>query len=115
MYNNYGNPYYQQPRFQQPYTQPTGLQGRQVENIDMVRVAEVPFDGSVSFFPLTDGSAIVTKQLQMDGTSKINIYKPIVEQQEEVKYITQQDLEKEMESIKTELNDLKQQFKEKGE
>lgn len=32
-------------------------------------------DGSVSYFPVADGSAIVSKQLQTDGTSKIQIYK----------------------------------------
>ena len=52
--------------------------------------------GSVSYFPLTNGTAIITKQLQQDGTSKTIIYKPIQEEEkkEEVKidYLTKDDL-----------------------
>ena len=52
--------------------------------------------GSVSYFPLTNGTAIVTKQLQQDGTSKTIIYKPVEEKQEEEKqninYLTKDDL-----------------------
>ena len=92
MYNNYGyNPYYQpQQRFnnteQQPMmttyqppmqlTKPTTLLGKAVESIDVVKATDIPLDGSISYFPLTDGSAIVSKQLQTDGTSKIVLYKP---------------------------------------
>ena len=98
MYGNYGsftnytNPYfqyrpmqYQNQPMQTPITQAvsqapvqsSGLQGKLVDSLDMVKSVEFPFDGSVSFFPLTDGSAIVTKQLQMDGTAKTTIYKPV--------------------------------------
>ena len=92
----YGNPYYtQQQRFQpmgmatpqmptQPYIpnmpQPTpqiGLQGKSVESLDVVRAMDIPLDGTVSYFPLTDGTAIVSKQLQSDGTSKMVVYKPV--------------------------------------
>ena len=107
MYNNY-NPYYgqqQRPLQQQfdlqqpiqpyiPQTMPTiaknnVLQGKNVDSIDVVKATEIPMDGSVSYFPLSDGSSIVTKQLQMDGTSKITIYKPIEENEKELnrKYI----------------------------
>lgn len=131
MYNNY-NPYYQ-PRYQQPmeqpqyiqpsFTKPSGLQGKQVESVEMVKVTEASLDGSVSYFPLTDGSAIVTKQLQTDGTSKIVVFKPVDEQQAEVKYLTSEDLEKalkglnldEIDDIKDEIKDIKKQLKKKGE
>ena len=101
MYNNYGyNPYYQPQRFQnvdqqnqqsmmttyQPplqLTKPTTLLGKSVDNIDVVKATDIPLDGSISYFPLTDGSAIVTKQLQMDGTSKTIIYKPVKEEGKE--------------------------------
>lgn len=127
MYNNY-NPYYNQPRFQQPqpmqpqqmmepsFQKQPSLLGKQVDSLDVVKATDVPFDGSVSYFPLTDGSAIVTKQLQMDGTSKIVIFKPSVEQQKEpVQYLTNSDLEdirEELEELHRELRDLK---KKKGE
>lgn len=109
MFNNYGyNPYYQPPRVeqtnQQPMltsyqpsmqlTKPTGLLGKSVDNIDVVKAMDIPLDGSISYFPLTDGSAIVSKQLQNDGTSKIVVYKPTQEEKEEaVKYATIEDLQ----------------------
>ena len=88
MYNNYGyNPYFQQQRFQsneqnqqpimttyqQPIqlTKPNYLLGKSVDNIDVVKATDIPLDGSISYFPLTDGSAIVSKQLQNDETRKI--------------------------------------------
>lgn len=122
MYNNYGyNPYLQQQRFQnieqqsiiptyqQPMqiTKPSYLLGKSVDNIDVVKVTDIPLDGSISYFPLTDGSAIVTKQLQMDGTSKIMVYKPIIEQKEEIKTISYEEFEelrKEVKIVKDKLN-----------
>ena len=71
----------QQPMQQQPIINNIGLQGKSVDSIDVVKAMDINLDGSVSYFPLTDGSAIVTKQLQMDGTSKTVIYKPIKEEQ----------------------------------
>ena len=61
---------------QQIYKQ-IGLQGKSVDSIDVVKAMDIPLDFSISYFPLTDGSAIVTKQLQTDGTSKTVVYKPI--------------------------------------
>jgi hypothetical protein len=100
-----------------------GLQGKQVDSVDVVKASDVPFDGSISYFPLTDGSAIVTKQLQTDGTSKIVVFKPVDEQKSEVKYLTSEDLEKalkglnldEIEDIKDEIKDIKKQLKKKGD
>ena len=134
--NNYGfNPYYQQQRFQnieqnqqplmttyqQPVqlTKPNNLLGKSVDNIDVVKAMDIPLDGSISYFPLTDGSAIVSKQLQIDGTSKITIYKPIEEKEtpkEEIKYITQDELDEylnkfDFDSINDELKDIKKEIK----
>lgn len=129
MYNNY-NPYFNQPRFQQPqsmqipqgqiveqpYQKPSLLQGKQVDSIDVVKATDVPFDGSISYFPLTDNSAIVTKQLQMDGTSKIVVFKPSVEQQKEpVRYLTIDDLEDIKEDVQDIRRELKELKKKKGE
>ena len=129
MYNNY-NPYFNQPRFQQPqsmqipqgqiveqpYQKPSLLQGKQVDSIDVVKAPDVPFDGSISYFPLTDGSAIVTKQLQMDGTSKLVVFKPSVEQQKEpVQYLTIDDLEDIKEDVQDIRRELKELKKKKGE
>lgn len=113
-----------QPTIQQPmqtYTpQPVapvvqGLQGKLVDSIDVVKGAEIPLDGSVSYFALTDGTAIVTKQLQNDGSSKIIVYKPVENPIEEIKqpsYITSEELELKMKDFNTkEIKDIKDELK----
>lgn len=129
MYNNYGyNPYLQQQRFQnieqQPmmttYQQPMQLAkssyllGKSVDNIDVVKATDIPLDGSISYFPLTDGSAIVSKQLQMDGTSKMVIYKPIKENNDDSKkFVTFEEMQSELDKIDIlDLEDLKDEIKE---
>lgn len=101
----------QQPMVQQPMMQqPVGLQGKSVDSIDVVKAMDINLDGSISYFPLTDGSAIVTKQLQMDGTSKVVIYEPIKaqsEQQEQPKYLTADELNEQIKIIATDNNNLK--------
>ena len=72
------------------------LQGKSVDSIDVVKATEIPLDGSVSYFPLTDNSAIITKQLMQDGTSKIVIYEPVEDKYEESKkvdYVTKEELD----------------------
>lgn len=136
----YNNPYYQN-RFQpmgvpnmntQPYIQPQpispntniGLQGKSVESLDVVKAMDIPLDGSISYFPLTDGSAIVSKQLQNDGTSKLIIYKPVEEdRKEKQKYVTMEELNAAISDIdlsdfqdlldmKDDIKELKKQLKE---
>ena len=118
--NNINVPPMQQNTLNMPKS---ALQGKQVDSLEVVKATDVPFDGSISYFPLTDNSAIVTKQLQMDGTSKIVVFKPIDEQKSEVKYLTSEDLEKaikglnleEIEDIKDDIKDIKKQLKKKGD
>lgn len=129
MYNNYGyNPYLQQQRMQgieqQPmmttYQQPMQLAkssyllGKSVDNIDVVKATDIPLDGSISYFPLTDGTAIVSKQLQSDGTSKMVIYKPVEEKDDEViQYATFEDLQEAISEIDlSDIQDLKDDVKE---
>ena len=131
MYNNYGyNPYYQQQQrmqgieqqqpmmttYQQPIqlTKPSGLLGKSVDNIDVVKATDIPLDGSISYFPLTDGSAIVSKQLQMDGTSKMVIYKPVKENSDDSKkFVTFEEMQSELAKIDIlDLEDLKDEVKE---
>ena len=147
MYNNY-NPYLYQPQqqripteYQQPTQQymqpiqmskPIGLLGKSVDSIEVVRAMDITLDGSISYFPLTDGSAIVTKQILQNGTSKTIIYKPVDEdKQEPVKnYITVEefnqrfaeinideieDLVDEFKDIKKDIKDLKTKLKSKGD
>ena len=127
-YNQYYNqkPTEQYQGFTQPYVpqyvpqtvKALGLQGKSVDNIEVVKAMDIPLDGTVSYFPLTDGTAIVSKQLQADGTSKTIIYKPVEEEQKEaIKYITIDELEdvlNEVQDLKDELKEMKKEFKKKS-
>lgn len=108
---------YSQP--QQMYKQPIGLQGKSVDSLDVVKAMDIPLDGSISYFPLTDGSAIITKQLQADGSSKTVVYKPIDNKEPEdlPRYITDEQLDEAMKKIdnkdiKEEIKTMKRQIKE---
>lgn len=112
----YGNHYYGQPQrynmmdnmYNNPYTIPSQpmnnqntILGKIVDSLDVVKATDIPLDGSTSYFPLTDGSAIITKKLTSDGTSKTVVYKPEIEK--EVTYATTEDLDtlrKEIEKLK---------------
>ena len=99
---------------------PAGLLGKSVDSIEVVKATDIPLDVSISYVPLTDGTAIVTKQLMMDGTSKTVVYKPVDDEKvEEVRYVTTEELEKTnnkiediKENIKDDIRELKQEFKE---
>lgn len=132
----FGNPYYNnpQPRYQpmynslnnqtqqqlnQQFMQPIqsvnpALLGKMVDSVEVVKATDILLDGSISYFPLVDGSAIVTKQLQSDGTTKMIIYKPIDEKEKEViKYATIDDVEKAVSDIDlSDVVDLKEDIKE---
>lgn len=100
-----------------------GLQGKTVDSIDVVKAMDIPLDGSVSYFPLVDGTAIVTKQLQADGTSKTLVYKPSedTKPEQQVKYVTLEELDKaikgisvdddEIEELKEDIRSIKKQVK----
>lgn len=97
------------------------LQGKSVESVDVAKVIEGPIDGSIGYYPLTDGTAIVSKQLQADGKTKVTIYKPVEldDVQASVKYVTAEELEDALKQIevpsvkelKEELKTLKRQFR----
>ena len=125
LYNPYNNPYlnYNQqiPQMQQMrqnqtmYKPQNSLQGKVVDSLDVVKATDIPYDGSISYFPLTDGTAIITKQLQQDGTSKVIIYKPMIDNEEsKTKYITENDLERQLKDMDNKFitgDDLKDQLK----
>ena len=131
-YNPYMNRFYgqQQANMPQPMEMPipqqtmpqmaiNRLNGKQVDSIEVVKATAISLDGSVNYFPLIDGSAIITKQLMKDGTSKITIYEPKVEK-EDMKFATIEDIDKrfekldfsEIDDLKEEINDLKKELKE---
>ena len=102
--NPYFNPYFNtqpQPVRPAPMRYNSGLQGKSIDNLEVVKAMDIPLDGSISYFPLVDGTAIVTKQLQQDGTSKITIFKPMeAEEATSVKYATIEDIENRINNIK---------------
>ena len=112
---NYQQPIYQ-PMYQVPISQPTssGLQGKIVDSIETAKNQDIQLDGSISYFALTDGTAIVSKQLQADRTSKTTIYRPISEEQVELpKYATLDDIKKEINNIDlSDIDDLKEEIRE---
>lgn len=120
------NPYYVQPQVNRmnqyvppqpqptyPPQQPIGIQGKTVDSLEVVKAMDIPLDGSISYFPLVDGSAIVTKQLQQDGTSKTIIFKPVDTTEPQVKYITPEELKAEISKLdhSKELSELKDELK----
>lgn len=133
-YNPYMNRFYGQQQANMPQPMEMSIQqqntpqmalnrqnilcGKQVDSLEVVKAIDIPLDGSISYFPLTNGSAIVTKQLQQDGTSKITIYEPKLEK-ENTKFATIEDIDKrlekldfsEIDDLKDDLEDLKKELK----
>ena len=135
-YNPYMNRFYgqQQTNMPQPMEMPMAqqtipqmainrLNGKQVDSIEVVKATDISLDGSVNYFPLIDGSAIITKQLMKDGTSKLTIYEP--KKEKDIKYVTSdefdkkvkdyEELEEQLEDIKKELKEIKSKLKTKKE
>lgn len=133
--SSYGNQYFSQPQYQyqpmqplqnqqlqnqqliQQAQKPSTLQGKSVDSIEVVKAMDIPLDGSISYFPLADNSAIVTKQLMPDGTSRTLVYKPYVEKVPETQvqnYVTVDEFDralKERDDLIEEIEKLKKQFK----
>lgn len=121
IYNPYYNQLSQQMLRQTPQVynrQPNifNLQGKVVDSLDVVKATDIPYDGSISYFPLADGTAIITKQLQQDGTSRVVVYKPVTEKEDaKAKYITENDLQEYMKDVNNkdskEIKDIKEDMK----
>lgn len=95
MVTNY--PYYSQPQrptnyVEQPQYQ-IGIKGHPVSSIDEVRATSVDFDGSVFYFPDLANKRIYTKQINMDGTSTLNVYELKIMPTEESRFITREEFE----------------------
>lgn len=113
----------QQPMVGTQMSLPT-LQGKIVDDISVVKATDIPLDGSTCFFPLADNSAIVTKKLGANGTSEIQIYKPVVKEKQEeqiistnamndefIKKLDKLDNSEILDSLLEEIKDLKQDIK----
>lgn len=92
------------------------LQGKAVDSIDVVKAMDVPLDGSVTYFPKTDGTAIYTKQLQSDGTSRINTYEISINSGNMPSNFTSNGVNKEdIEKIYSDISEVKTSLKETKE
>lgn len=94
----YTNPYQQQPDAQQmqPNYQQTampqqikGINGRVIGNVNEVTPNEVPMDGNVSLFPMSDYSCIYAKMWNTDGTIQTIKFIPVVENVQEAQQTQQ--------------------------
>ena len=80
----YGTVQYQPPQMTpQPVQQPRGIAGRMVGAPSEIVPNEVPMDGSVAFFPTSDGSAIFAKAWNPNGTNSTVQYAPVGNDQPE--------------------------------
>lgn len=72
----YVNPYQVRPTYmeQQQQYQFSGLKGRPVASFDEAKASMIDFDGSIFYFPDAANKRIYTKQINIDGTSTINVY-----------------------------------------
>ena len=110
--------YYQQayqasnpPRTQVPQQPPVVqqsspfLKGRLVSSIEEARAQTIDFDGSVFYFPDLANKKIYTKQINLDGTSSLNMYElkeipqPMMVTQGQ-EYITREEFEAAIASLK---------------
>lgn len=136
-YNNMLNQQRMQTLEQQYQTQPMvaqqatqiqtiGLNGKYVDSIENVKAADVMMDGSVMYFPNTDGKTIYTKQLQPDGTSRVITYSAMEqeeERKEEVALVQMAELLKEFkeeifdgfDNVNDRLDKMEKQFRARGQ
>ena len=97
---NYSQPYYAAARPEIPnpglsYStpQPPRLKGRYVSSIDEVRAAQIDFDGSLNIYPDMANQCIYTKQVNMDGTATLKVYKLVNDTPPAPSFVTKEELD----------------------
>lgn len=97
-YNGYNN-YNQNLRPQQPTL---GLRGRPVSSLQEAQAASIDFDGSIFFFPDLANNKIYTKNIQNDGTAKMNMYelKEMPTEPSPIEYVSRQEFTQALEELK---------------
>ena len=97
-------PYMPQQRMQYVEQSQIGIKGRPVSSIEEVKATSIDFDGSVFFFPDLANKKIYTKQINLDGTSTLNIYELTNTPTETVinrsQYITREEFETALAQLK---------------
>lgn len=90
-------PYVPQQRMQYVEQSQIGIKGRPVSSIEEVKATSIDFDGSVFFFPDLANKKIYTKQINLDGTSTLNVYElkntPVETVINPSQYITREEFE----------------------
>lgn len=110
----YYSPQVQYPMQQAPTMQPQripyveqpqiGIKGRPVSSVEEVKAISIDFDGSVFFFPDLANQKIYTKQINLDGTSTINIYSLENNGTNQIpQYVTKEELELALSQLKQEI------------
>lgn len=98
--------YQPQQQFRVPYMeQPQiGIKGRPVSSIEEVKATTIDFDGSIFFFPDLANRKIYTKQINLDGTSTMNIYelKSTPVEPNPTQYVTREEFEEALKQLKNE-------------
>lgn len=78
-----------------------GIKGRPVSSIEEARATSIDFDGSVFYFPDLANKRIYTKQINIDGTSTLNVYEwknePVVNSPQ---YVTREEFETTLAQLK---------------
>ena len=100
-------PYYQ-PWYQPGNQMQAGqLKGRPVTSLEEVKGSTIEFDGSVFYFPDLANKRIYTKQINVDGTSTINMYelKPLPQPSviNPSQYVTREEFETVLQKIKQQM------------
>lgn len=97
-------PYTPQQRMQYVEQPQIGIKGRPVSSIEEVKATSIDFDGSVFFFPDLANKKIYTKQINLDGTSTLNIYElkntPVETVINPSQYITREEFETALAQLK---------------
>lgn len=101
-------PYYPQPvrpttpTYMEPINQFMGIKGRPVSSIEEARAMSIDFDGSIFYFPDLANRRIYTKQINMDGTSTLNVYefKELPPPATTTNYVTREEFEAVIEQLK---------------
>lgn len=92
---------------QQQATAPL-IKGRPVSSIEEARAIPIDFDGSVFYFPDIANRRIYTKQINLDGTSTLNMYElkeiPVVNPNlNNNNYVTREEFEQALAQLKDNL------------
>ena len=90
---------------------------RPVSSLEEVRASVIDFDGSVFYFPDTANKKIYTKQINLDGTSLLNMYVlqeiPVAPQPEQLAaaYVSKDEFKQTVSLLLEEINKMKGESK----